>query len=245
MWDIADIKKRGRTAFKANYWPCVIVGFILALVVGGGVTSGRRAVPQSEQTMEIESATDELTTTYDSLTETEQSIFTTAIVGSLSIVSIVGILLKVFLVNPLQVGCHYFFRKNAENPTASVDLVGQGFGAYGRTFLTMFLNDLFIALWTLLFIIPGIMCFYSYALVPYLLKDEPNLTAMQVLRRSKDLMRGNRGRMFLMDLSFIGWYLLTALTLGIAGAFWTFPYVESTHATLYLELTGRSGRHFA
>ena len=77
---------------------------------------------------------------------------------------------------------------------------------------------------------------YSYRMVPYIIKDNPELSATEVITRSREMMNGNKWRAFLLDLSFIGWILLCVITLGIAAFFWVGPYMSSTDAALYLEL---------
>lgn len=93
--------------------------------------------------------------------------------------------------------------------------------------------------WSLLFCIPGIIKMYSYMLVPYLIKDNPELSATETITRSRELMNGHKWEAFVMDLSFIGWYLLGAISLGLVNTFWTNPYHESARARFYLELLGK------
>lgn len=81
-------------------------------------------------------------------------------------------------------------------------------GVYRKALLLYILRGLFIALWSLLFIIPGIMAAYSYAMADYILYNHPEMSAMEALRESKRLMHGRKGRLFGLDLSFIGWSLL-------------------------------------
>ena len=91
-------------------------------------------------------------------------------------------------------------------------------------------------LWTCLFIIPGIIKSYSYRMVPYILADNPELGAVEAITLSRQMMDGNKGRAFLLDLSFIGWTILTIITLGIVGLFWANPYFYATDAELYRTL---------
>ena len=154
-----------------------------------------------------------------------------------------SIVLKVFLFNPLQVGCYRFFRMNAQNPKAGVGLIGEGFGSYGHVFVTLLLRDLLIALWSLLLIIPGIIKSYSYQMVPYIIKDRPDLSSGQVLKLSSQMMQGNKMQAFIMDLSFIGWFLLGTVTFGLAAVFWATPYYECSKAALYLELSNQTPRY--
>ena len=74
---------------------------------------------------------------------------------------------------------------------------------------------------------------YSYRMVPFILSENPDMPSSEVFAKSKEMMDGNKWHTFLLDLSFIGWYFLTACTAGIAGVFWTQPYVQQTNAELY------------
>ncbi len=99
-------------------------------------------------------------------------------------------------------------------------------------FCMVFLIGLFIFLWSLLLFIPGIIASYRYALTPYLMADDPELGVLDAIRKSKQLMKGNKWRLFCLQMSFFGWALLTALTFGI-GALWLTPYIQAAHAAFY------------
>lgn len=101
----------------------------------------------------------------------------------------------------------------------------------------MFITDVFIFLWTLLLIIPGIIKTYAYAMVPYILSEEPELNYRDAIDRSIEMTNGHKWRMFVLDLSFIGWYLLGAM-LCFVGTFFVHPYYYATQAELYLTLKG-------
>jgi uncharacterized membrane protein len=102
--------------------------------------------------------------------------------------------------------------------------------------LTQFLKSLYTLLWTLLLIIPGIVKHYEYRMIPYLLADFPEMSKDDAFRISKEMMNGNKMNAFILDLSFIGWHILSAVTLGIVGIFYVNPYVNATNAELYLTL---------
>ena len=112
------------------------------------------------------------------------------------------------------------------------------FYLFGRALYLRFLMFLKILAWSLLFIVPGIVAAYRYALAPYLLAENPNLTAEEAIEQSKALMIGHKGRLFGLQFSFIGWYLLAALTGGI-GWFFLAPYTKAADTAFYLERTGR------
>ena len=100
------------------------------------------------------------------------------------------------------------------------------------------LQSVYVLLWSLLFIIPGIIAGYSYAMTSYILAENPELTASEAIERSKQMMSGNRWRLFCMQISFIGWDILSALlTFGI-GSLWITPYKQTATAAFYREISG-------
>lgn len=114
------------------------------------------------------------------------------------------------------------------------------FDAFAHFFRFIWLNILIFAftyLWTMLFIIPGIIAAYRYRMAIFIILDDPNVTALQAIRRSKELMRGHKWELFVLDLSFIGWEFLCALTLGIL-YIWKLPYMRATYACFYNTVCG-------
>lgn len=231
MWSIAELKSRGKQAFRANYWQSVAVSFVMAIFAGGTASAASNRVQSTTSEVTVEGAG----------VSPEQAAFIAAVVlGVVFTVGIVGSIVHALLANPIEVGGRRFFEKNANDPTTQFNTVFEGFQDYGRVLVTMLIRDVFILLWTLLLIIPGAMKAYSYRLVPYLVKDRPELSPMEVLAESEALMRGNRWQAFVMDLSFLGWLLLGVVTLNLGNIFWTNPYMNATDAALYQELTGRA-----
>ena len=110
-----------------------------------------------------------------------------------------------------------------------------GFRQYVRIFLAMLLKGIYVLLWSLLLIIPGIIKEYSYAMTENILKDNPDMNGEQAIRESMRMMEGHKMQLFLLDLSMIGWLLLSFLTLGI-GFLFLEPYVQSCHAHFYEDL---------
>jgi uncharacterized membrane protein len=107
----------------------------------------------------------------------------------------------------------------------------------GTKFIATLLVSLYTFLWSLLFIIPGIIKSYSYAMTPYILLDRPELSATDAIKESEKMMDGHKMDLLILDLSFIGWILLTALTCGIL-TFYVEPYMMATRTAFYLELKG-------
>lgn len=154
---------------------------------------------------------------------------------------IIGILVDIFLKNPLFVGTQRFFIHNlTEN--GMVGDMGFGFDrSYKNQVRIMFFRDLYTIGWTCLFLIPGIYKSYEYRMIPYLLAEYPQMDKEQAFYTSKFLMQGNKWRAFLLDLSFIGWWFLSGITLGLVGVFYVNPYYVSTCAALYEVLKAIKG----
>ena len=120
-----------------------------------------------------------------------------------------------------------------------------GYFTYWKTTAAAkFLQGLYVFLWSLLFVIPGIVAGYSYAMTGYILAEHPELTASEAIEQSKQMMSGNRFRLFCLQFSFIGWDLLCALTLGI-GNLWLRPYKQAAEAAFYREVSGTEHIIFA
>ena len=168
-------------------------------------------------------------------------VFTGALIGIAILFFIVMLIatafslaIRYFLMAPFEYGCRKFFRKNLDEPAKLSNIV-YVFDSknYKNVVKTAFLRDLFIFLWSLLFIIPGIIKSYEYRLVPYIVSEDPTINFRSALDQSKELMKGNKWRTFVLDLSFIGWDLLSALSFGLAGIFFVEPYKAATDAALY------------
>ena len=157
------------------------------------------------------------------------------VAGVALIVALIGGLFKILLVNPLEVGCRTFFVRNAEEP-AALGEIGNGFHPYWRNVGAMLLRNVFIALWTMLLIVPGIIKHYAYRMVPYILADDPEISGKDAITLSRQMMDGQKWNAFMLDLSFIGWILLSCVTLGLAGVFYVNPYMAATSAELYRTL---------
>lgn len=226
MWDRKELKAKGKAAFKGNYWASVVVAIVVSILTAGTVsTTGRNQLTQLKEM--VQSSND---------TGTLIAIIIGVLTGSL-IVVVIAVLIDMFITNPLTVGCNRFFVRNSEEK-APLGLLFSAYkdGRFGQVFITMFLTDLFTFLWTLLFIIPGIVKAYSYRMVPYILADHPEMSGTEVITLSRQMMDGNKWKSFVLDISFIGWYILATITCGIVGVLYVNPYVQATNAELYMAL---------
>lgn len=110
-----------------------------------------------------------------------------------------------------------------------------GFSYFGKALWLFILMNFFTYLWSLLFVVPGIVKAYAYSMAPYILADNPNMTAREALNESKRITYGYKGDLFVLDLSFIGWDLLAGLTFGLLNI-WLAPYKRATQGNFYLKL---------
>lgn len=147
-------------------------------------------------------------------------------------------LLKLILGGVVQLGYSKFLLAQHDGKEYEVKDLFSQFDRFSVGFLQLFLRELYTILWTLLLIIPGIIKGFSYAMTPFILADHPELTASEAIRRSQELMDGHKWDLFVLGLTFIGWNLLSALTLGI-GALWVNPYMNAAYAAFYRELTAQ------
>ena len=154
------------------------------------------------------------------------------VLASLSFSNISNILSLLAL--PLSWGLTVSLLRNHREESVDLENLFDGFrgGRYTRVFCALFLVQLFTFLWALLLIIPGIIKAFSYALTPYIIMDEPELTARQAITRSCEIMEGRRWKLFCLYLSFIGWGILSILTFGI-GILWLVPYMNASVAAFY------------
>ena len=146
-------------------------------------------------------------------------------------------LLEILVLFPLSLGVLNAFRKLLTE--GDNDLVPNafhlGFKPYLHKVWGMLLMYILIVLWTLLFIIPGIIKAYSYAMTPYILDENPELSASEAIHRSRMMMKGHKFDLFWLQLSFIGWFFLCLLTTGI-GFLWLQPYYYTAQAAFYEEV---------
>ena len=249
------LKERAKVAFKRNYWMCVLVALILAIITGalassGAASSFRKGYNKGRygDTYRYEAKIKESANVLDAAAPIdmngigEKAIMATAIgVGVFVVVIIVlvavgvGILISVFVTNVLEVGARKFFLENTSE-AVKIDALSYGFngGNYMNIVKVQFMKNLYIFLWTLLFIVPGIIKSFEYYYVSYLLSEDPTLNYNDALEMSRRMTDGHKWDIFVLELSFIGWHILGAITFHIVDIFWTNPYQYATEAELYL-----------
>jgi len=131
-------------------------------------------------------------------------------------------------------GCSLLVARGGD---VKIENMFDGFGNFVSSFVLYLTNALLIFLWSLLLIVPGIIKYYSYSMSTFILKDNPQISANEARKASMQMMNGNKWRLFCLHFSFIGWILLSILTLGIL-MFWITPYIRVSEAEFYENLKG-------
>ena len=158
------------------------------------------------------------------------------IAGGVSSIPVAGSVLAIIITYPLAYGFAILFLDLfREGKPIDIGKLFDGFKDFGRVWVTLILVAIYTILWTCLLIIPGIVKSYSYALTPFILKDEPELRYNAAIEKSMRMMNGYKMKLFLLDLSFIGWMILSVLTLGI-GLLFLQPYMNTARAAFYEDL---------
>lgn len=168
----------------------------------------------------------------------------TFFVGSFTYIMIAALIMGAIyfiLGSIIKVGYMKFNLNLVDRLDSSLENLFAYFSYWQTTAAARFLQSIYIILWSLLFIIPGIVASYSYAMTEYILAEDPELTASEAISRSKQMMYGKRWRLFCLEFSFIGWSILCSFTLGI-GNLWLTPYKQAAIAAFYREVSGTEYR---
>ena len=221
----SDIRAQARASL-AGKWAAAIAVCLVAYILGGALVSAS-FLPQvtyrwEGETVELEDALTALTTLSRSFGNSSISI------------SVLG-LVELILGGVVQLGyAKYLLKQQDRQETAISDLFSE-FERFGQGFAQKFLRGLYCFLWGLLFVIPGIVKSYSYAMTPFIMAEYPSLTASEAIQASKDMMDGRKWELFVLRLTFIGWDIVAALTLNM-GHLVLNPYKNAAEAAFYREI---------
>ncbi len=230
--DRIAIKERSKNLLKKNHWLCVGATFLSTLALGGLASGGTsfNYNTSTDVTTDIPPATNPFVDV--------EPMLVISIMLFVIVALVISYVAKVFGTNQFRVGgCRFFLKYRKNNP---VD-IGEIFHNYkDKTFLNIakvtFLRDLFIGLWTLLFIVPGIIKSYDYWAVNYILAVKPDTPYEKALDMSKKMMYGHRMELFELGISFFGWQLLAAFTCGILSICYVNPYAFIAETEFYSEI---------
>ncbi len=226
-----DFRRIAREALQGKWALAVGTGFIAMLLgaeAGGGSGGGNAGSRNS----------DGIWNEVNELTSTGFGRAMLAGIAGIFVILMIWALVTFIIGGAVELG-YCRFNKNlirGTNPQFS-DLFSR-FNLFGKAFGLRLVTSIFIILWTLLFIVPGIIAAYRYSMAFYIMDDDPSIDIMEAIRQSKAMMQGNKGRLFCLHFSFIGWMILSVFTCGI-GLLWLTPYMHAANAAFYLEVSGQ------
>ena len=220
------LRSRARANLAGSWGISIAVAVVASLL--GGLITGLSFLPEVEAS---------LVTWFPFLEELAESLNRGYRIGSFTLNFRSGIFgLAAFLIGGvLQMGYADYLLKQHDGKETNFNDLFSRFDHFGTGFAQKFLRGLYVTLWSLLFIIPGIMKSYSYAMTPFILAEYPELTASQAIRLSDDMMDGYKAELFILDISFIGWNLLAAMTLNL-GNIALNPYKNAAYTAFYRQL---------
>lgn len=232
----ADFRAIARVALRGRWFIAVLVTLVAAVL--GGTGSGG---PEIKFNISDSGASLNLNVAGQNIFSTSGNPGMIALLagGILYIVLAALVIAAVWLLlgSVVEVGYSRFTLQLVDGGDAGFETLFQYVPYWTNAVCTRLLTGLYIFLWSLLLIVPGIIASYSYAMTGYILAEHPEMTAGEAIAASKEMMSGNRWRLFCLHISFIGWALLCALTLGI-GNLWLNPYENVAEAAFYREISG-------
>ena len=217
----SDLRYQARQTLAGKWGVAVLAGFLAALL-GGLVSGGGAGLDLNLEEEELRHI---------------PKVLLPYIMMLASIGGILGIV-RFIVGGPVKLGYCRFLLKMHDGEDAQVGDLFSRFDRFGDGFCLELLTSLYIMLWSLLFIIPGLVKAYAYAMAPFILEENPNMTPSEAIKASRELMDGHKFDLFCLHWSFFGWALLSVLTLGI-GSLWLNPYMNAATAAFYRSIAGR------
>ena len=213
----SELRLKARESLKGNYWYAVLAALIAAIFGALMVNGGSYSLDIEERATELFGTLPRMIRIY--------LVIAASAAGAVNLVAFI-------LGGVVQIGYAQYLLKQQDREVNSVKDLFSQFDRFGQGFLQAFLRGLYTFLWSLLFVIPGIVKSFGYAMTPFLMAEDPNLTAKEAIKLSQEKMMGHKGELFCLGLSFIGWDLLAALTGGIGHIFLN-PYINAAYAAFY------------
>ena len=238
MWTRKELITKAKEALKRNYWKVVLVSVLVILLSGGfsyGFSGGSGGSSPQEEISEMQEMTTSSATEALSSADLIIIVIVAIVIFTVvfCIVFAIAYAIAAFLYHPVLVGVNRFMLKSVDD-RAEVKEIAYAFDhSYMNVVKTMFFKDLYVFLWTLLFVIPGVYKKYQYRMVPYIMAEHPEMNYKEALELSKNMMDGEKWHAFVLDLSFVLWHVLGMITCGILEAFYIAPYQNLTNAELY------------
>lgn len=216
-----DLRRIAREALAGNWWPSVAAAFVAAIFGAMMYVSGISFNFDLEQLKELFGEIPRVAV-----------LITTVVGGAVGTLS----LIKVILGGVIQLGYTQYLLKQYDRKERNINDLFSQFERFGQGFLQAFLRALYVFLWSLLFVIPGIVKAYSYSMTPFIMAENPEMSAKEAMKASQKLMDGHKWELFCLEFSFIGWQYLNLMTLGI-GSFFLNPYINAAYTAFYRHIT--------
>lgn len=235
MWSRGYLKSRAKDVLRDSYWKAFLVSLIVTILAGNG------GAGSSSFNFRINSHdVDKFKEFIKSINSEALPFYIIIALGIASLIFILGLAFKIFIGYPIEVGGRRYFLSSAQKDV-NMNYIGYSFSKYkyGNIVKTMLWKGILNFLWYLLLFVPGVIKHYAYSMVPYILADNPNIDNHRAIELSNKMTKGEKFEIFILDLSFIGWFILGALALGV-GVLFVLPYYNSTKAELYMILRKRA-----
>ena len=233
MWTSAQLKANAKLTLKTRYGIAIAVSLIAGLLSGGSSPS----LGLSSFTGSWRTDTNDVDKMKDFFTQNgDIAGFLFAGIGIIVAIAVLaGIAVTIFVGAPIIVGQNRFYLQNRLGQGDVGTLFSAFKPGYMNVVKTVFIKNIYIVLWSMLFLIPGIIKTFEYFMVEYILAENPHMDSARAIEISRQMTNGQKMDMFILGLSFIGWILLSVVTCGLGFLFLT-PYMEATYAELYTAL---------
>ena len=213
----SDYRAKAREILSGK-WGMAILITLVAAILGGLATNASGSIQFKNDVGDLKNLPD---------------IIRTYLIVAASIGGVLGII-QFVIGGTVQLGyCKYLLKLHDGGDGKVKDLFSE-FNRFGDGFILRLLTGLYVFLWSLLFVIPGIVAAYKYAMAPFIMAENPGMTANEAITASKEMMDGHKFELFCLELSFLGWSILNIFTLGI-GSLWLNPYMNAAYAAFYRE----------
>lgn len=220
----SDYRRVARENLNGN-WP-VSIGVAAIACILGGLIAGSSFIPEFSFRIEGQ----DISSLQDLL-----NLFSVKDISAFGLGSALG-LAQFIIGGVIELGFAVYLLKQHNKANFELrDLFSQ-FDRFGQGFAQKFLRGLYVALWSLLFVIPGLVKSYAYAMTPFIMAENPDMSANDAIAASVQLMDGHKSELFTLDLTFLGWNILALLTCNI-GNLALNPYKNAARAAFYKDLT--------
>ena len=235
-----DFRRIARNALTNKWFIAVAVGLVASIL--GGIGSNGPEFKVNIDGSNISMNFNVAGQTIKSIgtnggVDSEVGMFILASLPIIIIASLFAAVIYFVLGGFIGVGYAKFNLNLVDKKNAAFETLFEYFSRWKTTTIARLLRALYVFLWSLLFIIPGIVAGFSYAMTDYILAEDPELTADEAISQSKSIMTGNKWRFFCLQFSFIGWDILATLAFGI-GHLWLTPCKQAAYAAFYREVSG-------